>query len=174
MKYNQSMSFADIEKAIPTLAKRGASFRSDIHSCIVSIARQWHVTGDVTQAARLMTRIATEIEGYYGQAIADYAEGVFKFAWNKEAKAFTYTDTKLDAERLKKEVLQGKPFWEYSPPKDIKGKDLVSLLQKVLTDNAKYSAPEVQAKREAEGRKDTLIPLDVAREIKALLARQAA
>jgi hypothetical protein len=173
MKYTQSMSFADIEKAIPTLAKRGASFRTDIQSVIISLARQWHVTGDVTQACKLMSRIATEIEGYYGQAIADYAEGVFGFEWNKEAKGFVYTETKLDAQALKG-IIQGKPFWEYSPPKDIKGKDLMGLLQKLLSDNAKYSAPEVHAKREAEGRKDVLIPLDVAREIKTLLAKQAA
>jgi hypothetical protein len=175
MKYTQNMSFADIENAIPLLAKRGARFRADVQSLITSVAAQWYSSGNVAHAAKLMTRIASEIEGYYGQAITDYVEGVFGFKWNKDVKGFVYTETKLEAETLK-DIKQGKikPFWEYSPPKDIKGKDLVSLLQKLLADNAKYSASEVHAKREAEGRKDNLIPLDVAQEIKAALARQAA
>jgi hypothetical protein len=171
MKYTESMSFADIEKAIPLLAKRGASFRSDIQKIMVSIARQWHSSGNVAHAAKLMTSVATEIEGYYGQAIADYAKGVFGFDW--KGKAFVYTKTTIDDAELKL-IIHGKTFWEYSPPKDIKGKDIMGMLQKLLADNAKYSAPEVHAKRQAEGREDVLIPLDVAREIKTMLARQAA
>ena len=171
MKYNDNMSFADIEKAIPLLAKRGANFRSDIQKLIVSVARQWHSSGNVAHAAKLLTRIATEVEGYYGQAISDYCCEKFGFTWAKGA--FVYTETKLEAEALKS-VLQGKPFWEFSPPKEIKGKDMLGMLNKLLSDNAKYSSPEEHAKRKAEGREDTLIPLDVAREIRALLSRQAA
>jgi hypothetical protein len=171
MKYTENMSFADIEKAIPLLAKRGASFRLDIQKIMVSVARQWHSSGNVAHAAKLMTAIATEIEGYYGQAISDYAKGVFGFEW--KGKAFVYTKTTIDDAELKL-VIQGKPFWEYSPPKAIQGSDIVDQLQKLLANNAKYSAPEVHAKREAEGRKDNLIPLDIAREISILLSKKAA
>lgn len=168
MKYTQSMSFADIEKAIPLLAKRGASFRSDIQSLIVSVARAWHSSGNAAHAAKLLTAITNEVEGYYSQALLEYCMYTFGLKWEK--KAYVYTETKVSDDTLKL-VIQGKPFYEYSPPKDPKPADYTGLLWALLNKNAKASDPEKLAKRKADGLEDKIIPLDVAREIKTILAK---
>lgn len=166
MKYTQSMSFADIEKAIPLLAKRGASFRSDIQSLIVSIARQWHASGNVAHAAKLMSRIATEIEGYYGQAIVNYAQGMFGMTWDTKLKALVYTQTTIDDVTLKAVIKE--PFWEFSPPKEIKGFDFFGDLMKLLDKNQKkLGEPDKLTE------KDHVAPSQVVQQIKAILAQAA-
>jgi hypothetical protein len=171
MKYTQSMSFADIEKAIPTLAKRGASFRADIHSVLVSIGRQWKASGNVAHAAKLFSRIIVEVEGYYGQAILNYVEGIYGMKWDQKAKALVYSVTTVSDEALKQAIQE--PFYEFSPPKEVKSQDFNALLMALLDKNNKAAAPEVHAKREANGVEDKLIPLDKVRAIKAILAQAA-
>ena len=170
MKYNQSMSFTDIEKAIPTLAKRGQSFRADIHSVLVSIGRAWKTTGNVAHAAKLFSRIISEVEGYYGQAILNYVEGIYGMTWDQKAKTLVYTVTTVTDDALKQAIRE--PFYEFSPPKEVKSQDFNALLLALLDKNNKAASPENHAKREAEGVKDALIPLDKVRAIRELLARQ--
>lgn len=170
MKYNQSMSFEDIEKAIPALAKRGVSFKADIHSVLVSIGRQWKASGNVAHAAKLFTRIIVEVEGYYGQAILNYVEGIYGMTWDQKAKTLVYTETKVSDDALKQAIRE--PFYEFSPPKEVKSQDFGALLLALLDKNNKTASPEVQAKREAEGVKDNFIPLDKVRAIREILARQ--
>lgn len=170
MKYTQTMSFTDIEKAIPTLAKRGASFRADIHSVLVSIGRQWKATGNVAHAAKLFSRIIVEVEGYYGQAILNYVEGIYAMKWDQKAKTLVYTVTTVSDDALKQAIRE--PFYEFSPPKEVKSQDFNALLMALLDKNNKAAAPEEHAKREAKGVKDALIPLDKVRAIREILARQ--
>lgn len=170
MKYSGNMSFEDIEKAIPLLAKRGAGFRKDIQSLILSIARQWLASGNVAQAAKLMSRITNEVEGYYAQALVNYAQALLGFSWDTKAKAFTYTETKLTAEMVK--AISKEPFWEFSPPAEPKATDFTGLLYALLNKNAKAQAGDTIKKKEAKGVKDTVIPVGVVRAIRELLAKE--
>lgn len=162
MKYTGNMSFEDIEKAIPMLAKRGAGFRKDIQSLMLSIARQWKASGNVAHAAKLMTRIVNEVEGYYGQAIVDYGQGLYGFKWEK--KAFSYTVTTLDDAMVKK--IAAVPFWTFSPPREPKGFDFMAEFQKLLDKNQKKLADPSKLTD-----KDHVLPLDKVRAIREVLAR---
>lgn len=170
MKYSGNMSFEDIEKAIPMLAKRGAGFRKDIQSLILSIARQWLASGNVAQAAKLMSRITNEVEGYYAQALVNYSQALLGFSWDTKAKAFTYTETKLTPDMVK--AISKEAFWEFSPPVAPKATDFASLLYALLNKNAKAQAEDSVKKKEANGVKDTVIPAGVARQIRELLAKE--
>lgn len=164
MKYTGNMSFEDIEKAIPMLAKRGAGFRNDVQKLITSIAVQWIASGNVAHAAKLMTRIATEIEGYYGQAIVNYAQGMFGMNWDGKAKALVYTRTTIDKTVL--DQVKKEPFWEFSPPKEIKGFDFFGDLMKLLDKNQKkLGEPDKLTE------KDHVASLELVRNIKSLLAQ---
>lgn len=164
MKYTGNMSFEDIEKAIPMLAKRGAGFRNDVQKLITSIAVQWIASGNVAHAAKLMTRIATEIEGYYGQAIVNYAQGMFGMNWDGKLKALVYTRTTIDKAVL--DQVKKEPFWEFSPPKEIKGFDFFGDLMKLLDKNQKkLGEPDKLTE------KDHVASLELVRSIKSLLAQ---
>ncbi len=166
MKYTGTMSFEDIEKAIPMLAKRGAGFRQDVQKLITSIAVQWIASGNVAHAAKLMSRIATEIEGYYGQAIVNYAQGMFGMNWDAKLKALVYTRTTIDKAVL--DQVKKEPFWEFSPPQKIKGFDFFGDLMKLLDKNQKKLADPTKLTE-----KDHVASLELVRGIKTLLAQVA-
>ena len=166
MKYTGTMSFEDVEKAIPMLAKRGAGFRQDVQKLITSIAVQWIASGNVAHAAKLMSRIATEIEGYYGQAIVNYAQGMFGMNWDAKLKALVYTRTTIDKSVL--DQVKKEPFWEFSPPQKIKGFDFFGDLMKLLDKNQKKLADPTKLTE-----KDHVASLELVRGIKTLLAQVA-
>lgn len=170
MKYTENMSFVDIEKAIPMLAKRGAGFRADIQKVILSIGKAWLASGNVAHAAKLYGRVVSEVEGYYGQALVNYIEAYHSMTWSEKEKTFTYTQTKVDVNTLK--AMKAEPFWQFSPPPEPKAKNYAALLYALLAANAKASAPDAIAKRKAKGLEDTLLPLDVVREVKTILAKE--
>lgn len=167
MKYSNTMSFEDIEKAIPMLAKRGAGFRADIQKLIVSVARNWHSSGNVAHAAKLLSRIITEIEGYYAQALVNYAQGMFGMTWDQKAKALVYTNTKIDEATLKLVIKE--PFWEFSPPKEPKGFDFFADLMKLLDKNQKKLG-----KPDELTEKDHVAPSAIVQQIKTILAQAQA
>jgi hypothetical protein len=160
IKYSGNMPLAQVEAAIPTLKKRGDKFRLDIQHMILSLARHWVASGNVQPVAKAMTRIINEVEGYYAQALANYAMGMWSMTWDATVKALVYTETTLSDAVVKQ--MQKEPWWEFSPPKEVKGFDGFSELEKLLTKNAKKLAKP--------GDKDNVIPAHVVNALRRAMA----
>jgi hypothetical protein len=158
IKYSGNMTLAQVEAAIPTLKKRGDKFRLDIQHMILSLARHWQASGNVQPVAKAMSRIINEVEGYYAQALANYAKGNWGMDWN--GKELVYTETTLTKEAITK--MQEKTWWQYSPPKKVHVFDGFSELEKLLTKNAKKIAKP--------GEKDNVIPAHVVNALRRAMA----
>lgn len=105
---------AKIDAAIDRVKRDGKAFQSLVHRVAFSILKRGVDTKDFTKGAVQMTALVAAMPGASRtNALIAWAEAFTPMRWNKEEKAFQYTNMKgftvdlADAKRT--------PFWDFVP-----------------------------------------------------------
>ena len=171
----------NLDAAILQVEKDGIKLKNKIHNVALSIITAWG-KGMIKdkEPADYFNKLANAA-GYHGKALANWLEvfttsGLSKdnvklpMAFSKETdKWYVLPEGKVNGTQFT--VARDNPFFEVSPPVDPKPSNFAGLLYGLLNRNAKASAEDVVKKKAVKGVKDTLIPADVARKIREVLAQ---
>lgn len=129
VKYTFKMSLVDIDKATEILGRRAVTMKDDMHKVLTSLLAVWHVDGDARKITERMAAL-TKVEGYYSQAIIDWAGCFAGFEYDTTSKAFTYTNTTITLEQF--QAAKAEPFFKFSPAKEPTPYDFGDKLTKLL------------------------------------------
>lgn len=161
----------DLTGAILQVRKDGQKLKHKIHNVALSIIRAWGTGQIKDQSPADYFNALSDAAGYHGKPLANWIalklKGKLSFSEENE-KWYVEKDAKVNGDDFKS--CRDEPFWEVSPPPKASPVDYAGLLYGILAKNAKASAPDVHAKREEKGLTDRLIPTDVARRIREILA----
>lgn len=161
----------DLSGAILQVRKDGQKLKHKIHNVALSIIRAWGTGQIKDQEPADYFNSLSDAAGYHGKPLANWLDlklkGKLAFS-DENDKWYVEKDAKVNGDDFKS--CRDEPFWEVSPPPPAKPVDYAGLLYGILTKNAKASAPDVHAKRKEKGLNDRLIPTDVARRIREVLA----
>jgi hypothetical protein len=168
----------DLSAAILQVKKDDIKLKHKIHNVALSIITAWGKGQIKDQAPADYFNALCDAAGYHAKALGRWMElklkGKLAFS-DENDKWYVMADAKVNGDDFK--ACRDEPFWEISPPESYEPSNFQALLESLINKNAKASSPEAIAKRkeraEKDGKeyKDKLIPLDVARKMKELLAQ---
>lgn len=171
----------NLDAAILQVEKDGIKLKHKIHNVALSIITAWG-KGMIKdqEPADYFNKLASAA-GYHGKALANWLEvfttsGLSKdnvklpMAFSEETdKWYVLPEGKVNS--IQFTVARDNPFFEVSPPADPKPSNYAGLLYGLLNKNSKASKEDVIKKKAEKGVTDTLIPADVARKIREVLAQ---
>ena len=158
IKYTNTMSDADFAKGLKSLRSRSARYRKDVVAMAMTVLTRWKKSGDAKTAAAMATAIVANVDGAHAQKVLNWFEVNAKFEYDNDDETFSYTDTTINADALKKAEAEN----VYDLTKDVAPKsiDLMKLLK---------AAVARAEKRLVDGVKDgDSIDRDVLAKVKAI------
>lgn len=162
----------DLSGAILAVKKDGIKLKHKIHNIALSIITAWG-KGMIKdqEPADYFNKLASAA-GYHGKALANWIsvklKGKLAFS-DENDKWYVMADAKVNGDDFK--ACRDEPFWEISPPQEAKPTDFTGMLYALLNKNAKAQSEDVLKKKAEKGITDKVIPTDVARKIREVLAQ---
>lgn len=160
----------NLDAAIVQVEKDGIKLKHKIHNVALSIVTAWG-KGQIKEQepADYFNKLA-KASGYHGKALANWISLKLPLKFSDENdKWYVPADAKVNGDTFK--ACRDEPFWEVSPPQEAKPTDFTGMLYALLNKNAKAQAEDVMKKKAEKGITDKVIPTDVARKIREVLAQ---
>ena len=162
----------NLDAAILQVEKDGIKLKHKIHNVALSIITAWGKGQIKDQEPADYFNKLVNAAGYHGKALANWLDLKLKgkLAFSEETdKWYVMADAKVNGDTFKS--CRDEPFWEVSPPQEAKPTDFTGMLYALLNKNAKAQTEDVMKKRAEKGITDKVIPADVARKIREVLAK---
>lgn len=171
----------NLDAAILQVEKDGIKLKHKIHNVALSIITAWG-KGNIKdqEPADYFNKLAAAA-GYHGKAVANWLEVFSTSGLGKDSvklpiafsdendKWYVLPEAKVNG--LTFTAARDNPFFEVSPPADPKPTDFAGMLYALLNKNSKAQTEDVLKKKAAAGITDKVIPVDVARKIREVLAQ---
>lgn len=136
-------SLGQLEGAILAIEKDGVKLTHKIHNVGLSIIRLWGKREiEPQKAADLFTALA-KASPYHGKAVSNWIKMHTPCDWSDEAKGFfAHAESRVNGDNFK--AARDNPFWEVTPPPNVKPFDGLDLLKALLTKNAARATKGVE------------------------------
>lgn len=131
LTYSFVMTDAQVEKAIPSLTKRTAALRADMHKVAVSILANWAKHGDVATAVRRASAMLT-INDDYAQKVVNWFGLYAGFELDEENGGFVYDDTRTTISADQVKAAKAETMFDLTPPKPVKPFNLPERIQSLI------------------------------------------
>lgn len=134
VKYNFNMNDADITAGTASVKTRAGSLRKHVHCLCVSILFDWARSGAANVATNRANALLDAVDASHKQKIVNWFATFANFTYDKEEKAFSYTDTTITAETC--QAAKAKSAYDLTKDPDPKPMDLIADLKRLI-DRAK-------------------------------------
>ena len=130
MSFSFTMTDTQIEQGIPSIKKRAASIRADIHKVCVSILYRWNQSGDVRAASVRAASLLDAVDPSHAQKIVNWFSVYAGFEYQQEDKSFRYSDTTITEDRVK--AAKAETAFDLTKDAEAKPFDLPGKIQNLL------------------------------------------